>query len=51
MAVTIPVALIPVELIVTAVPTIAVVAVTIPVRLIPPVPVIYFELKSKLPPN
>ena len=50
-AVTIPVAITPVELIVTPLPTIAEVAVTIPVRFIPPVPVIYFELKSKLPPN
>ena len=38
-------------MIVTPLPTIAEVAVTIPVRFIPPVPVIYFELKSKLPPN
>ena len=51
-AVTMPAAaFIPVELIVTPVPTTALVAVTIPVRFIPPVPVIYLELKSKLPPN
>ena len=51
-AVTIPAAaFIPVELIVTPVPTTALVAVTIPVRFIPPVPVIYLELKSRLPPN